>query len=382
MNRLRAFARLWADPGLWRDVRLLRGRRIVFVSSAFGTRRHTCDHGREQLAAFGLAAEVFEVEALAVERDLDRFDVLILNRVPATPALEDFLHRARSRGAALIGDLDDLLLDEETILSLRFLRTGPPAARERLRTLAAGLRRTFALCSHVLCYTAALERELGRFGLRSLRITSCASAEMIELARRAIASIRPDPRFVTIGFAAGHPGHAGNLAVASAALVRVLDAEPVARLALLGGIEAPPELARFGERVVGVPYVDWHNLPREIRRFDIAIAPLEDITFNTGKSHLKYLDAGLCGVPLVASPVGQLGETVQDGVTGRFATSEEEWYECLRELVRSAALREAMGERARRDVLRRFTTDACASRFVRALGEAVRASSASRRCTA
>ena len=360
-------------------MRLLRGRRIAFVRSQFGTRRHTCDHGREQLAAFGIAAEVFEIEALAVERDFDRFDVLIFNRVPATAALESFLDRARGRGAALIGDLDDLLLDEETILSLRFVRTGPPAARERLRTLAAGLRRTFTLCSHVLCYTAALERELRRFGLRPLRITSCASAEMIELARQAIAAIRPDPRFVTIGFAAGHPGHAGNLTVASGALIRVLDAEPMARLALLGGIEAPAELARFGERVVRVPRVDWRELPREIRRLDIAIAPLEDVAFNTGKSHLKYLDAGLCRVPLVASPVGQLGETVQDGVTGRLAASEEKWYEYLRELVRSPALRAAMGERARRDVLLRFTTDACAPEFVRVLGEAVRVPPASPR---
>jgi glycosyltransferase involved in cell wall biosynthesis len=353
-------------------VRLLRGRRIAFVSSAFGTPRHTCEHGREQLAAFGLGAEGFQVEALALERDLEAFDVLILNRVPATPALVDCLHRARGRGAALIGDLDDLLLDEETILSLPYFRAGAQDARDRLRTLAAGLGRTFALCSHVLCYTAALERELCRFGHRPLRITICASAEMTALARQAIVSTRRDPRFVTIGYAGGHPGHAVNLKVASSALARLLDQEPAARFALLGGLEPPPELANRGERVVRVPYVDWRELPREIRRLDVAIAPLADVAFNAGKSHLKYVDAALCGVPLVASPVGQLGETLRDGVTGRFAATAEEWHDRLQELVRSAALREAMGERARRDVLRRFTTDACAPRFVRALGQALR----------
>ena len=70
-----------------------------------------------------------------------------------------------------------------------------------------------------------------------------------------------------------------------------------------------------------MPYLDWRVLPFEIAKLDVGIAPLEDHPFNRCKSHLKYLEAGLCGVPLVASRVGQLAETVVDGVTGCLAAS-------------------------------------------------------------
>jgi len=360
------------SPDLWRSLYLLRRRRVAFVSSQFGTLRHTCEHGREQLAMWGIGATVMRVEELTLPEDLQPFDLVVLNRVPASIRLEQALREISTRGGVVVGDLDDMLLDAEVVLSHPYYREQPLAVRKHLTELAEGLRRTFTLCSHVLCYTVALETELVRCGYRPLRVTSCASNEMLACARQARELVRSEPGVVTLGFAAGHPGHIANLAVALGALENLLDELPTCRLVLLGGLEPPRELRRFGERVECRPYVDWRELPREICRFDVAIAPLVTCAFNRGKSHLKYIEAALCRVPLVASPVGQLGETIRDGVNGRLARTTEEWVSCLRELAQSPELRHRLGTRSHTHVVRELTTRACAPVLVRALGRAVR----------
>ncbi|HPC82338.1 MAG TPA: glycosyltransferase family 4 protein [Thermoanaerobaculaceae bacterium] len=359
-------------PDLPGSLRLLRNRRVAFVSSRFGTPRHTCEHGREQLAMWGVGSTVLRVEELALPGDLQPFDLVILNRVPLSPPLEQALRGVKSRGGVVVGDMDDMLLDPEVVLSHPYYRERPAEERARLVELVEGLRRTFALCSHVLCYTSALAAELERFGFRPLRVTSCASQEMQACARRARNLARPQPGAVTVGFAAGHPGHAANLAMVVGVLEGLLEELPGCRLVLLGGVEPPPALQRFGARVELRPHVDWRELPREICRFDVAVAPLAPCAFNEGKSHLKYVEAALCRVPLVASPVGQLGETIRDGVNGRLAGTPEDWASCLRELAGAPELRHRLGARAHAHVLRRLTTRACAPVLVRALGRAVR----------
>lgn len=358
------------------DVELLRGLRIGYVSSSFGTPRHTCQHGREQLARFGLDSAFMRIEQAQLQRDLDGFDLLILNRVPATPELEAFLVQTRGRGIAVLGDLDDMLIEDDTIFSQPGFKRYPPAQQARLRRLSAGLRATFAHCSHVVCYSDALQTTLSRCGHRPLRTTVCASREMIDRSLQAVDSVQRDPDLVTIGFVANHPAHAANLEVASAALAQVLQAHANVRLALFGGLQASGPLEAMEERIVRLPSMDWRELPKAIRSFDLAIAPLGDNAFNAGKSHLKYVDAGLCQVPLVASPVGQLAQTVRDGVTGLLATDTEQWYRCIKTMVESAALRESIGARAQLDILSRLTTATCASGYVQLLARAVRESRA------
>ncbi len=350
---------------------LLEKRRVAFVSSQFGTMRHTCEHGREQLSLWGIGAEVFRVEEMSLPEALSPFDLIILNRVPLSAGLESALRVGCRRGAVVLGDLDDLLLDEETVFSLSYFREQSREARERFRNLARGLRGTFALSSHVLCYTSAIEKELVRLGYRPLRVNICASGEMVEAARQARERVHPSPGAVTIGFSPGHPGHVANLRSVSNALNRVFALMPAARLTLLGGLEPPEELNPFRDRIEVRPWVDWRELPAEIRRFDITIAPLEDCVFNTGKSHLKYLEASLCKVPIVASGLSQLGETIRDGVTGRLARTEEDWVNCLLQLGQSAELRARLARRAHADVLKRLTARACAASYVAALGRAL-----------
>jgi glycosyltransferase involved in cell wall biosynthesis len=71
--------------------------------------------------------------------------------------------------------------------------------------------------------------------------------------------------------------------------------------------------------VVAPENIDWLNedvIYNYIENFDIGIAPLTDTEFNRAKSAYKMKQYLSCGVPVLASPVGENNTFMQDGVQG------------------------------------------------------------------
>jgi hypothetical protein len=58
---------------------------------------------------------------------------------------------------------------------------------------------------------------------------------------------------------------------------------------------------------------------------DIGIAPLIDDVFNTGKSAIKYFEYSSNLVPGVYSDTVVYHDTVQHGITGLLAKTQDEW---------------------------------------------------------
>lgn len=95
----------------------------------------------------------------------------------------------------------------------------------------------------------------------------------------------------------------------------------------------------------------------------IGIMPLSDDEWSRGKcAHkaLKYMGAGL---PTVLSPVGMNRDIVQDGQTGFFASTPEEWVAKLSRLIEDEALRASMGLAARGTVEQSFARPVVFSRL-------------------
>ena len=323
--------------------------KVAFLSSPFGTPRHRCDHPREQLRAQGIEAVVLEGEAPS----FDGCTHAVLNRVPWSPALEASLRDARSSGARVLFDVDDLVFDPAAVAAMDFVKARPEADRRRLLDAVAGIAETIARCDGGLCATPALQHELQGRGHRAHLAMNGVSDEMVRLSELARTERSSEARGVRIGFPSGHPGHDFNLPVAGEALATVLARHPDVAIVLIGPVALPAVLVPFTDRVERVPYVDWRRLPFELARLDVCIAPLADNRFNRCKSDVKFLEAALVGVPLVASPVGQLGETIRGGVDGLLADGREGWVAALSSLVedprRRAALADAAGERVRRE---------------------------------
>lgn len=343
--------------------------RVLFVSSPFGTPRHRCQHPREGLAHLGVDADVTRADDGDLLARVAGFTHVVLNRVPFDGPVARAVAGLKAAGTKVLWDVDDLIFDPALLEGLSWVRARAEADRQTLLRAAARIREGMEACGAGLCATPALVREAEGLGRPSL-VPNCVSDELVALSLRA-AEARAADAPPTIGYASGHPGLAFSFALVKPALRALLGRHPTLRVRIVG---FTPEHGRgledFAGRIDAVPLVDWRCLPGELARFDVCLAPLVADRFHAAKSDLKYLESALVRVPLVATRIGQLAETITDGVNGRLAGSDEEWIEALDGLLADPARRAALAAAAREDVLAHRRTPAMGRAVLRALAEA------------
>ena len=89
------------------------------------------------------------------------------------------------------------------------------------------------------------------------------------------------------------------------------------------------------------------ELPNELARFDINLAPLEvGNQFCEAKSELKFFEAALVEVCTIASPTGPQRRAIRDKATGRLADTAREWYDAMLELIDDPAQRRRLAHAA------------------------------------
>lgn len=101
----------------------------------------------------------------------------------------------------------------------------------------------------------------------------------------------------------------------------------------------------FGKSGIHVQNIKW-TLSSEIsnlQSFDIGVMPVVNDEYGRGKAGFKLKQYMACGLPSVASPVGVNKTIIKHGHNGFLASSEEEWYEILKQLILDHSLREKIG---------------------------------------
>lgn len=163
-----------------------------------------------------------------------------------------------------------------------------------------------------------------------------------------------DPKKIVIGWA-GSVTHDSDLKMMMPALGRVVDKYDNVYVELLGGIvqgnlgyitegwskNAKSKLSiKFGSPA-------WDEYPKLMREqpWDIGIAPLIDDEFNRGKSHIKWMEYAMCGIPTIASDVYPYRENIKDKETGLLA-KETEWEEKLSFLIENPDERQRLATNA------------------------------------
>jgi glycosyltransferase involved in cell wall biosynthesis len=141
-----------------------------------------------------------------------------------------------------------------------------------------------------------------------------------------------------------------------ASLLRILREFKDVRFAYTGVLELGPAWKEFEGRIERLPYLPYLEMADAIAGVHVNIAPLEvGNPFVEGKSQLKIFEAGIVGIPTVASTTMSYREAVTHGEDGFLAGTEEEWYACLKALVTNPGLRNRMGEASRRRTLLQFS---------------------------
>ena len=73
----------------------------------------------------------------------------------------------------------------------------------------------------------------------------------------------------------------------------------------------------------------------------------KDNTFCQCKSEIKYLEAGILGIPTIASPTSAFKYAIKHMENGLLAGDTKEWSECLELLICNEEERKRIGENAR-----------------------------------
>jgi glycosyltransferase involved in cell wall biosynthesis len=273
------------------------------------------------------------------------FDVTVLQRRLLSFFPAGVLRRAARR---LVYDFDDALMYRNT-------PEGPQPSGTRERRF----KKTIAMMDEVWVGNRVLEAA-SRPHLKpgaAIRVVPT----VIDTDRWAEGSApdKPPSRPLVIGWM-GAPGNVVYLEALKDVFDRLSDRFPGIRL-----------------RIVSQKFIDCARMPvekhtwtldsevREVRDFDIALAPLHDDAWTRGKCALRILNYFAAGVAVVCSPVGANAEVVTPGVTGEHATKPEEWYEAIARLATDAERRDRLAragqERARSEYSIRALTPRLAS---------------------
>jgi glycosyltransferase involved in cell wall biosynthesis len=181
------------------------------------------------------------------------------------------------------------------------------------------------------------------------------------------------PGVVRIGFT-GCGNHNGDLEIVKPVLKALLDEFPNLEVIIAGEFECfkdinNPRLIVPKDRNGNPRWESIVKYPAMVKGWDldIGIAPLRDNNFNRAKSNLRWLEYSAMKIPTVASNVRPFRESV--GADGLLASSKEDWYANLKNLIESKVLRQLIGEGAYHRVKNDFNMEKVAVQYAEILKE-------------
>jgi glycosyltransferase involved in cell wall biosynthesis len=319
----------------------------------------------ETARALGFEARFMQAAPVG-PADLDGVRLVVLWREPHSAHIDGIVQVAHQQGATVIYDVDDLMFRPEmAVIDIIDGIRSQKFSELETQAFFARIGRALKACDLVTCPTDELARHARRMGKPAFVLPNgfdAASHAVSRAARRGWLQDGDD--LLRIGYAAGSRTHQRDFAVAAVAVARILRENEKARLTVFRDPSSGEGVVLMDEfdAFVGLEAkIEWRDmvglrdLPLELARFAVNLAPLEaGNPFCEAKSELKYFEAGLVGVPTIASPSGPYRRAIVDGVTGCLAETEEEWYQALHEWLGDAALRRRIGMAAYHDCLGRF----------------------------
>lgn len=355
--------------------------RVAFVTSTTlrQCRLYRVEQKVEQADHAGdITFDVFELRE--TPRLLDRlidFDVLWLYRAYVSPEALTLVAAARALGLRIVYETDDLTFHPQdypppysTMESLvtkadyaRLVVDGP-SALFMLRLCDVAVASTASLQEQMAPHTTSGQAFLHRNGLSSLHMRAVESSAPTEHRSEKVLAF----------YGSGSRSHNENFRqFAGPALARVMQQDARVHLMVVGDLELGPEFADLGSRVVHLPATT--NLAtywRLLQSADLNLCPLTTSGFNDAKSEIKWLEAGMLGVPSVASATLGHRESIEDGKDGLLAHDRPSWESAIGKLCHDDQLRERIGYAARQRALSEYNLPALAenlSRTVRAIAE-------------
>lgn len=332
--------------------------RVLFVTDRLDAPfRYRCLHPCLQLRAEGVPADITLLDSLS-PLALSAYSIVVFFRLPWSEKAEVILRECRKKAISVLFDIDDLIFDPRVITSLPFWDTVSVSDRAKYIDLATRLAKTFRECDGFIGATrtladAAFERGKQAFVSPNILHPSIVRVSPLLRRLRKITATRP-----VISYMSGSATHDLDFLRVAASLRKILTEQKDALLLVGGFLDLRGYFPTAHAQIIRLPFVDWFVLPWIQSLAWVNIAPLAELDqFSHSKSALKFFEAGILGVPTVASPSAALKETIREGVNGFLPTKSRDWYESMRACLDWETSRK-LGEAACRTAYEEHTTTA------------------------
>ena len=316
--------------------------------------RYRVIHKMEELTAFGITSDEATPELLSEEL-IKYYSGFVIYRTPWSEHMDNFVKLAKKENKVVFYDIDDLVFDLEFTKTIKELETFTKEQLDLYNDGVVKYGKMLDCCDYSITTTKVIAEEMKKHVKDVCIDKNIASLSMQKYSNMAIDNVVRDDNIVVIGYASGSITHNADFELIAPSLYKLLDKYNNVYLKLIGVLNIPEELKKYGERVIVTPFVDYKKLPNILRSLDINLAPLEDTIFNSAKSSIKWMEAGLVKVPTIASDIGNFHDSITNGVDG-ILCSDDEWYESLEKLVLDKKLREEVGENAYNTVYSKYTS--------------------------
>ncbi|MBW2078875.1 MAG: glycosyltransferase [Deltaproteobacteria bacterium] len=336
-------------------------KRVLFVCGCAreaGTTRYRVEAAIEALSHYGIMAESISSNQLNRLSDMlyaGKYSIIICHRVAMSDSYLKLVAKCRENRILLAADFDDLLFSNDYALFFDQIKRTPFS---EVSLEVESYQKALSVLQYTTVTTLGLREKVQELGVPYVAIVpNTVTNDTLFMSNAAYKErlSRKPRREIAIGYASGSRTHDRDFKIVTSVLKRILQEYQHARLVLMGDIEMPKELLPFKDRVKKMSSVKPVWLPRNLGLLDINICPLEDRPFCNCKSAIKYIEAGLVGVPTVATPTNPLKNAIVHDRNGLLAHTENEWFSCLSRLITDEHFRKKIGKAAREDTLAKYT---------------------------
>lgn len=349
----------------WALFRRVRPGDILFITGGVGdSARYRTEHVAEALRLRGFTVATTVQDNPFLSSYAPQFSIFIFHRVLYTPSVGKLIDRIKQAGKEIIFETDDLVYDPQYLVHMDYFAQMNALERKLYEYGVGGeiLADPYVTtCTTSTEYLAEKLREKGKqvFVVRNrLSSQDVAWSDEALNKQQTTNNEQQNKEVIRLGYFSGTASHNKDFAVITPVLVRLLTKYRELRLVLVGPLDVTSVLNQFASQIERTPFAPRKQHFANVARVDINLAPLEiGNPFCESKSELKWFEAGIVGVPTVASATAPFREAITDGIDGYVAANEAEWEEKLEKLITDNEARVAMGEQARQTTLKRYTTN-------------------------
>ncbi|MDD3498063.1 MAG: glycosyltransferase [Candidatus Moranbacteria bacterium] len=333
---------------------------ILFITGGVGDSAHYRSYNvAEELELHGFRCSVMIQDNPLIYRYAKKFSIFVFQKTVATPTLEKLIKKIKEEKKEIIFETDDLIFDEKYLHQMDYWKQ---MDRFTKKQYVGGQGSEILNDPYVrICTTTTnfLKNKLEEMKKRVFLVPNKICNKELEIANNIYETRNKSARkrgCVSIGYFSGTISHNKDFAEITDVLLDLLDKYSNLRLVLAGPLDIENKLNRFKERIDKLPMVSRAKHYVNVSSVDINVVPLEiDSDFCQAKSELKFFEAGILGVPTVATATQTFKEAIDEGVDGFLASNSEEWKEKLEKLITDADFRGKMGEKARRKASEKYT---------------------------